>query len=149
MLRPRAGRVLEDLRDIKETGVNHVLSLLEPDEADALGLREEADIATALGLKFLNFPIKDMTLPEPSGFEKLLRSLHLNMKNAAHIAVHCRASIGRSGIVATGILGLLGVDGAEAIARISDARGLDVPDTPEQSAFIVELNERLLARQHS
>jgi protein-tyrosine phosphatase len=54
------------------------------------------------------------------------------------VAVHCRQSIGRSGLIACGILVASGVDVATAIATASQTRGVAVPETEEQRRRLVD-----------
>ena len=64
VLCPRGGSVLEDeLREIAQSGVQILVSMLEPDEADWLGLSEESALAAQLGMRFLSYPIQDVQVP--------------------------------------------------------------------------------------
>ncbi|MGC2780729.1 MAG: hypothetical protein WA418_34345, partial [Bradyrhizobium sp.] len=53
--------------------------------------------------------------------------------------IHCRAGIGRSAAIAACVMIRLGVNPAEALARITAARGARVPDTEEQRAWVMEM----------
>lgn len=48
------------------------------------------------------------------------------------VAVHCRAGIGRSAMIAAAVLVTLGAEESDAWARIQEARGCAVPDTARQ-----------------
>jgi hypothetical protein len=48
------------------------------------------------------------------------------------VGLHCRAGIGRSGLMAAGLLMFLGEQETVAWDRVSKARGLSLPDTQEQ-----------------
>ncbi len=64
VLCPRGGSILKDeLREIARSGVQTLVSLLEPDEADWLGLAEEGALAGQLGMHFLSYPIQDVHVP--------------------------------------------------------------------------------------
>jgi len=143
MDRPQAGTVLEDLVNVQKQGVDTVLSMLEPEEAAALGLGSEAELCCALGLRFMSRPIEDMQLPSPTGFLRSINGVAQILYHGGHVAVHCHAGIGRSGMVAATILGLFGYNVAKAVERVSDARGKKVPDTAEQVAFIATMIDRL------
>jgi protein-tyrosine phosphatase len=112
------------------------VSLLEPSEAADIGLKEEERVCADLGIKFVLHPVRDMHLPEPAAFAALTADLASRLRDGAYIAVHCYASIGRSGMLACATLGHFGYAPAEAIAHVSQMRGTPVPDTPEQAAFI-------------
>src|SRR5262249_25284547 len=60
--------------------------------------------------------------------------------------IHCRAGIGRSGLVGAAVLLHCGFTVREAFAAISKARGVQVPDTAEQSEWLSRRIERLRDR---
>src|SRR5260370_34751892 len=65
VLRPRGDDWLEhELRRIAQSGIDTVISLLEPDEAELLGLGEERATAERVGLEFLSYPIPDGQVPK-------------------------------------------------------------------------------------
>ncbi len=70
----------------------------------------------------------------------LTRTLLEHLEAGAGVAIHCRAGIGRSSCLAAAVLVLDGLEPDEARARITEARGLQVPDTPGQIAFISGLS---------
>ncbi len=53
--------------------------------------------------------------------------------------LHCRMGIGRSALVAASLLVVLGMPATATWARIEQARGCPVPDTPEQRAWVEQL----------
>ena len=131
MARPRAGDWLEDeVAHWRAEGVGLVVSLLEPSEAFELGLQGEAEACRAQGIEFLNFPIPDRgTPPDRQRAEALARQLG---QEDRPVAIHCRAGIGRSASIAALTLVLGGMSADETFSRISEARGLLVPDTAAQ-----------------
>lgn len=63
--RPRGGEWLEDeLRALKDAGIDTIVSLLTLDEAKELGVCDEAHAAAKHGLTFLSFPIPDLGVPD-------------------------------------------------------------------------------------
>lgn len=96
----------------------------------------EARVCADLGIIFLSHPVPDMHLPDPTPFRTLAADIANHLRSGANIAVHCYASIGRSGMLACATLGHFGYSSAEAIVHVSQMRGTPVPDTPEQAAFI-------------
>jgi len=58
--------------------------------------------------------------------------------------MHCRQGIGRSGLIAAGLLIAKGVGSAEAVERISKARHAPVPETSDQRAWIDSLAPSLI-----
>ena len=55
------------------------------------------------------------------------------------IAIQCRAGIGRSASLAAALLCLTGLTTEEAFAKITQARGLLVPDTMEQRQWVSDV----------
>jgi protein-tyrosine phosphatase len=61
------------------------------------------------------------------------------MTLAKPTAIHCRAGIGRSSVIAATILRLGGMEGEAAFDAIERARGLAVPDTEAQRDWLLAL----------
>jgi protein-tyrosine phosphatase len=139
MARPRADEWLEaEVREWLNSGVDLVVSLLEQDEISELGLRSEADLCRASGIDFVSFPIPDRGLPSSEQkTSEIARLLADGVGNGRSIAIHCRAGIGRSSLVAACAMIYSGIDAGEALALISAARGLMVPDTDEQRDWVI------------
>ena len=134
MARPRSGEWLRaEISGLERIGIQTIASLLELSEEAELELSGERQIAEELGLAFVSFPISDRGIPRRlTEFQHFVRSLAEEVRAGRGVAIHCRAGIGRSGIVAAAVLVSLGHDSAEVFRLISKARGVNVPDTPEQ-----------------
>jgi len=139
VLRPRGGDWLEDeLVRMKRAGIQILVSLLEPDEADFLGLRDERFEAMHLGIQFLSFPIPDTTVPsDKSAFRTFVADLASRLRTGQKVGVHCRGSIGRATVTTACTLIHLGWEPAAALAAVAKARGCTVPDTQEQEDWIL------------
>jgi protein-tyrosine phosphatase len=144
MPRPRGNDWLpDDIRELREAGVNVIVSALTAEEAGELGLFEEAQTCKELGLDFISFPIGDRSVPDSSNeFDELLESMQQHLREGRAIAVHCRAGIGRASIIAASLLLRNGFSVAEAFDALSEARGCAVPDTQEQRAWVERFSER-------
>jgi len=138
MARPRAGEWLEDeVAHWRRSGIDMVVSLLEPDEIEDLGLQGEAECCEARGIGFLSFPIPDRGLPDDR--EAAWRFAAEIASAGRSVAIHCRAGIGRSSIMAAAVMVARGTAPAEALAAIRQARGLPVPDTDAQRDWVLAL----------
>ena len=139
VLRPRGDDWLEDeMRRMKHNGIDTVVSMLEPQEASSLGLAEEAAEAKHAGLQFVSFPVPDRDVPRDiPAFRKFVSNLAEHLKQGKHIGIHCRASIGRATIASACTLIHLGWNPQKALSAIEQTRGVNVPDTPEQAAWIL------------
>ncbi len=142
---PLASQTQQILSGLKDKGVSHIVSMLPADEASELGVEDEADHCRELGLVFLNFPIKDFGLPEMAAFATFVQQIAKLLTTNAHVAVHCKAGIGRSGMVAASTLVALGHSAQLARETVSKARGCPIPDTAEQGRVISEIVARLTA----
>lgn len=136
--RPRGGDWLEDeVSQMKRAGVDVLVSMLESDEAVELGLSAEARLCEAGGITFRSFPIPDReTPPSTASFAKFVEELRAEIHAGRSIAVHCRASIGRSSLLLAALLAAEGFTPDDAFRRLTLARGLQVPDTADQVRWV-------------
>ena len=133
---PDGAELQRDTAMYCEGGVDHVVSMLTVDEARSLGLASEGEACEKAGLSFDQHPITDFGLPDMADFHALVMRIKGLLQDGEGVAVHCRAGIGRSGMVTTGVLVALGSGPEEAIEKVSHARGVSVPDTVEQGRFV-------------
>lgn len=138
MARPRAGDWLEDeVAGWKAEGIDTVVSLLERDEITELGLGEEGALCGGERMEFISFPIPDRGVPDSApAVRDLARSLANKLREGNNVAVHCRAGIGRSSLVAACVMISGGSTAQGAFDQISAVRGVQVPDTEEQRAWV-------------
>jgi protein-tyrosine phosphatase len=139
MARPRAGEWLEtEIAEWKVSGLDLIVSLLEREEISELGLQRESELCQAGGMQFVSFPIPDRGVPETlRDALQIARSLADAMAGGRSIAIHCRAGIGRSSIIAACALIRSGIEAGQALELIKAARGLSVPDTEEQRDWVM------------
>ena len=117
-----------------------MVSLLSDREVQSLGLEAEEEHCRKLGLEFRRLPITDHGIPDSvNAFLELINQLHDASTQSRGIVAHCYAGIGRSTLVAASLLLRAGVELDEALARISDARGVTVPDTTDQRVWLRSL----------
>jgi protein-tyrosine phosphatase len=143
MPRPRAGDWLDDeITGWRAEGIDTVVSLLEPEEVAELGLRAEADLCREQGMEFISFSIPDRGVP-PSFHEAaaLAQTLATRIAEGMAVAVHCRAGIGRSSLIAACALVCSGTDPETAFDLIGKARGVSVPDTEGQRNWVLAFRD--------
>jgi protein-tyrosine phosphatase len=135
---PRGGAWLaEEVAGWHAAGVNTVVSLLEPFEVRELELELEWSSCEALGIQFLSFPIPDHSIPaSASPLSALVVRLVSQMRSGVAVAIHCRAGIGRAGLVAGCVLHQLGVPFQEIFPSLGRARGVAVPETAQQVEWV-------------
>jgi protein-tyrosine phosphatase len=138
MPRPRANDwLLDEIAGWKADGINVVVSLLEHHEVAELGLDQESIFCRAAEIEFVSFPIPDRSVPASMGqTEGLVRWLSAAVEDGKAVAIHCRAGIGRSAVIAACILVRHGYDVNSAFDAIAKARGVRVPDTEDQRAWV-------------
>lgn len=136
--RPRGSDWLEDeARGWRQAGVDVVVSLLTPDEADEMGLAGERQECEKQGIRFVTLPVPDRGVPSLTSGGSVAERLAEQLRGGATIAVHCRQGIGRSAVLAAAVMGALGVAPEAALRQIAEARGRPVPETPEQREWVL------------
>ena len=136
--RPRGNDWLSDeVAGLKRVSVTLVVSLLEPDEETELGLTDEATECATAGLQFLYLPVPDRGVPpNRDEFERVVSEAVREVQRGGRVVAHCRQGVGRSALIVLGVLKAFGVPTADAIARVSAARGRPVSETAEQAEWI-------------
>lgn len=143
--RPRGGDWLGDeLGALRDAGIDVLVSLLQRREAIELGLGDEPALAEEHGLRFLTLPIPDFGVPTFEQAGELILRLRQELAAGRGVGVHCRGSIGRSGMITAAVLTLTGSTPGEACGRVSAARGLAVPETAAQVAWVEEFARRMV-----
>lgn len=135
---PLGGRDLEtELLAYRAEDVEVVASLLEPDEARALGLAREGELAGRMGIEFLSHPVRDHGIPaDLTAAAAFVRSIADRCRGGRRVVVHCRAGIGRSACAAAAALLEAGLPLDDVLARLAKARGFPVPETREQLLWV-------------
>jgi protein-tyrosine phosphatase len=124
-----------------------VVSLLTPDEEEALDLQGEEQFCRDSGLDFRSFPIVDRGVPSPEvkGLP-LIEQLDHDLTQGKNIVIHCRQGIGRSGMIAASILVARGIKAEVAMQRVGEARGVEVPETIGQRTWVVGVPNMLISK---
>lgn len=128
------------LRELKERGADVLVSMMQPQEAAALGLGEEGEACGRAGIDFRNHPVQDHQTP-PDREEAIVfaRELLALAETGSGVVIHCYAGIGRSATMAATVMLLSGFSLEEACRRISQARRLRTPETPAQLQWLAEV----------
>lgn len=145
LARPRGNDwLIDEVRGWREAGVDVVVSLLTAPEIAELGLTEERQLATSEGLGFVSFPIRDYSVPNSvDSVLGLSQELDKLLSVGKCVGIHCRQSVGRSGLIAACLLVTAGENPTEAIEHVKAGRGASVPDTIEQRDWVHALAENL------
>jgi protein-tyrosine phosphatase len=143
MAHPRGGDWLEDeIRGLRQAGINVMVSLLTRPEVIDLNLSEEANLARANGIEYRSWPINDRGVPilDRNTFA-FFSELSDFLAQGKHVVIHCRVGIGRSSLVAASLLVMAGRAVEQAFEALAQARGRPVPDTEEQREWVVRFAE--------
>ncbi|WP_405166310.1 hypothetical protein OG203_15205 [Nocardia sp. NBC_01499] len=146
MAKPRGGEWLEDeMTALKASGVDHLVCALTTAELYECDLGAEERTAREAGLQFVSIPIVDRGVPDRASVLPTLQHLAAELNDGAHVLTHCRFGIGRASLLAAALLVINGTDPDTAWNRLEQARGLTVPDTPEQREWTDKLPRRPLS----
>jgi protein-tyrosine phosphatase len=138
--RPRGGDWLcDELSALSREGIDVLVSMLTDEEINELGLHRESEECEAAAIKFVNVPIIDRSVPlDRHDFLRSVDELAEMVRAGRFLGVHCRASIGRSSVLAVSVLVRIGWEASEAFHAVGSARGCPIPDTPEQRQWVVQ-----------
>jgi protein-tyrosine phosphatase len=139
--RPRGGDWLEhEISGWKHAELDTIVSLLTRAEETEFDLLAEKKSSEEQGLRFFSLPIADLGVPS-SRKETLamLSQIESLLASGQSVGIHCRQSVGRSGMIAASLLVMSGSDPREAVESVSIDRGFPVPETEEQREWVIEL----------
>ncbi|HEX6429789.1 MAG TPA: dual specificity protein phosphatase family protein [Niastella sp.] len=138
MPRPRGDDWLEEeIVKLKKQNTGLWVSLLEQDEMNELGLRNQPALCSKHDLEYINFPIVDRHVPDKgTKIDSLIEQLYQKIQNGNSVVIHCRMGIGRSSIIAACVLLKQGFKTEQILQKITSARGLKVPDTDDQIQWL-------------
>jgi protein-tyrosine phosphatase len=144
MPKPRSNEWLEDeIQEFNNQAVNLVVCLLTTDEIYELELQKEETLCERYQIQYISFPIEDRSVPSFLDTKRLVDHLLNQLKEGTKVAVHCRAGIGRAGLITASILIRFGIEPEHACRLISKARKIQVPETEEQQRWLVYFKDYL------
>ena len=148
LARPRGHDWLDDeVQGWREAGVDVIVSLLTTPENIEFGLTEEAQLVRSHGLEFVSFPIADYSVPSSeTSVVRLTSELNKLLASGRCVGIHCRQSIGRSGLIAACVLVAAGKEPAQAFEDVEIGRGTTVPDTADQRQWVFQFAKNLKAQ---
>jgi protein-tyrosine phosphatase len=123
---------VHEVRDLVHQGVTLFLDLTRPGELEPYAA------LVAEPARYVNRPLVDFSIPTRDGLVAILDEIDAELASGGLVYVHCWAGCGRTGVVVGSWLVRHGVDPADALRRIADARGLGCPQTLEQRVFVLD-----------
>jgi len=145
--RPRGGVWLGvDAKQWRRSGLQQMVSLLEPSEARDLELSDEAHALEQEGIELISIPVPDRGIPEDANaFADAVIEVADALRTGTNVGIHCRQSVGRAGLFASSVLIALGEKSSEAIRKVSTARGTAVPETAIQAQWLARFQPPAVA----
>ena len=139
-----------DLRRLRHVHrADLMVTLLTDEELRDLGIANLPDELDVHGLEAARLPIRDGGVPAPQQVDEtmdLLYDVVRRLRDGHTVVVHCRAGQGRSGMLAAMALAALGVEPADAIARVREVQPRAV-ETVGQEAYVEEAAGAWLRRR--
>jgi len=126
-----------------------LVTLLEAIDFEQLHIPNLFAEAETYGVQTRWFPIQDYGTP--TSMQELIDLVQFILANAAEgktIVIHCKAGLGRTGLVATACLVALGCSADGAFAIVRKIRPGTV-ETPEQEAYVAEFAQAWALRAKS
>lgn len=137
-----------DLATIRAWGATALISLVEQDELEFLGIATIGKQAQHVALDWYHLPIADFRAPGPAfeqSWDECGQIILARLLQGGRIMIHCLAGLGRTGTIAARILIELGSAPRAAIAHVREARPGAIQN-PEQERYLLERRWLLSAR---
>lgn len=139
MPKPPADQLSVSMAFYAQQGITHIVSLLRAPEVEALHLQQEAPSCANAGMEFIEFPVKDMGIPDSAALQAFIAEHLPKIKNGAYYSFHCHGGRGRAGTLAISLMLNSGYDYESAVQLASEKRGDNVPVCDLQREFLKTL----------
>jgi protein-tyrosine phosphatase len=140
--RPRGGPWLaDDMAAFAASGITLLVSALGDREVREGQLEHEDTAALEAGIAFRRMAIPNLLVPTRDEVLPAFEDLASLVAGGANLAVHCWSGVGRSPLIVSSVLVLLGLSAEDAWQRVERARGRNVPDTGLQRQWVHLLEE--------
>ena len=141
-----ARRTLQsDIEGLKNWGANGVVSLIEAHEFTMNKVEELPDLLKEAGIWWLHLPIIDMDIPSQEfednwavEGERIRHALRIG----EHVALHCYAGLGRTGMIGARLLVEMGMTHQQAITAVRHSNKRRI-QTKRQSQFVRKISSLL------
>ncbi|WP_281283052.1 dual specificity protein phosphatase family protein [Leptospira fletcheri] len=137
----RDRNLIQDLKTVREEGMNRIVSLLTENEYSEYGVPDIKAEYQREGFDPIFFPIMDQRAPaDRKALESLLDLMDSELGRGRNILIHCVGGLGRSGTVAAAyLIRREGYGVEEAIRVVREARSERAIESREQEEFLRSL----------
>jgi ADP-ribosyl-[dinitrogen reductase] hydrolase len=135
----------EDIEAIYAWGAKTVITLVEYQELQWLEVLDLGRLVGEAGMRWLHLPIVDCSAPNRA-FEEIWDSVRPGVMSrlgaGERICIHCRAGLGRTGLVAGMILVECGVSPSLAIEMVRKVRPGSIETTAQERYLLTQAHRR-------
>lgn len=129
-----------DIAAIRRWGADHVVTLVEASELDALNVPDLGQQVEAAGMRWHHLPIVDTQAPDArfeQDWPQVRNQLAETLQAGGKVLIHCKGGLGRAGTVATLLLRAMEPDLPldAAMSRVRSARDGAI-ETREQERYL-------------
>ncbi|ELR21186.1 dual specificity protein phosphatase [Acanthamoeba castellanii str. Neff] len=126
--------VATDVRVLREThGTDVLVSLLEDFEYSHMQIEHLFATCREHGIEVIHYPIVDGETPVSlEDTHAVVSKMQAHLEAGRNVVVHCKAGLGRTGLITGCCLKALGVSGEEALERVQLARNGTCYQTNQQ-----------------
>ena len=126
----------EDLECIINHDIDIVVCLLQWSELNTLNIIDYPLKAQELGLTFFHLPIKDRNVPLQKDVISIIPIIVHHLAQGKNILIHCRAGLGRAGLICACCLIHFGYGGRSAIDVVRTLRPYAIQTTQQEDCVI-------------
>lgn len=124
------------IKEYCDKGITIIISLLEEEEEQLIGLANERAFCEDQGIAFYQFPITDRGIPSLSRLTQQLELFYALTFTHNKIYIHCKHGIGRSALLTASLMVRDGQDIKQVLETIASKRGINVPETLSQKKLL-------------
>lgn len=126
--------------ELRKNEITHVVVLLTTQDIESHYQGTLLSLYNTLGFETIHYPIRDHDIPSTmESFIKLQRNL-VDLTKTNHILIHCWGGIGRTGLVAAGLIVEVGSSATKALEIVREKTPGSV-ETEEQENFLFKYAE--------
>lgn len=127
----------------KRYGCTLLVSLVSNHELDILGMNDLPERCAERGMRLIRYPIADFSAPSSiESASSLISQILFAANHCGMVAIHCRAGLGRTGLVAACCLVACGMSSSDAVGAVRRCRPRAIENS-EQEQFIDRVAKHL------